>query len=113
MSKNSCKIKKGENLAISLKDNPDILKELGSKKGNKILVGFCMETKDLIDNAEKKLNSKNLDFIVANDLTNSGAGFKCDTNIVTIIDKQGNKVSYDIMEKEEIAHIILDKCIEL
>ncbi len=104
------KIKKGAALSFALKDNPDILKELGKRKGNKILVGFCMETNELIANAEKKLNSKNLDFIVANDLTGEGSGFKHDTNVVTIIDKNGSKKSYAIMEKEEIAHIILDKC---
>ena len=104
------KIKKGVALSVALKDNPDILKELGKRKGNKILVGFCMETNELIANAEKKLNSKNLDFIVANDLTGEGSGFKHDTNVVTIIDKNGSKKSYAIMEKEEIAHIILDKC---
>ena len=104
------KIKKGAALSVALKDNPDILKELGKRKGNKILVGFCMETNELIANAEKKLNSKNLDFIVANDLTGEGSGFKHDTNVVTIIDKNGSKKSYAIMEKEEIAHIILDKC---
>ena len=106
------KIKKGNSLNIKLKDNPDILQALGQKKGNRTLVGFCMETRDLLTNAEKKLKNKNLDFIVANDLTSEGAGFKCDTNIVTIIDNQGNKESYDIMEKEELAHVILDKCIK-
>ncbi len=104
------KIKKGGSMFIELAQNPDILKELGESKKNQILVGFCMETKDLIANAEKKLKNKNLDFIVANDLSSEGAGFKADTNIVTIIDKHGEKTSVDIMEKEDIAHIILDKC---
>ena len=106
------KIKKGGSLSVDLVQNPDILKDIGSDKKDKILVGFCMETKDLLDSAESKLKNKNLDFIVANDLTVDGAGFKGDTNIVTIIDKDGNKKSYDKMEKDEIAHIILDKCIK-
>lgn len=107
----SGKIKKDDGMTLELVANPDILKEIGKNKGNRIVVGFCMETSDLLDNAEKKLKNKNLDFIVANDLSRDGAGFKCDTNIVTIIDKSGNKDSLEIMEKEEIAHIILDKCI--
>lgn len=106
------KIKKGGSLSFELVQNPDILKDIGSDKKDKILVGFCMETKDLLDSAESKLKSKNLDFIVANDLTVDGAGFKGDTNVVTIIDKNGNKISYDKMEKDEIAHIILDRCIK-
>ena len=106
------KIKKGGSLSFELVQNPDILKDIGSDKNDKILVGFCMETKDLLDSAESKLKSKNLDFIVANDLTVDGAGFKGDTNVVTIIDKNGNKISYDKMEKDEIAHIILDRCIK-
>lgn len=105
------KIKKDGKLSVELCQNPDILKELGTKKEDKILVGFCMETADLLENAKKKLESKNLDFIVANDLTNQGAGFKGDTNIVTIIEKSGNITSYDIMSKEEVADIILDKCV--
>ena len=105
------KIKKDGKLSVELCQNPDILKELGTKKKDKILVGFCMETADLLENAKKKLESKNLDFIVANDLTNQGAGFKGDTNIVTIIEKSGNITSYDIMSKEEVADIILDKCV--
>ena len=107
----SGKIKKDDGMTLELVANPDILKEIGKNKGNRIVVGFCMETSDLLENAEKKLKNKNLDFIVANDLSRDGAGFKCDTNIVTIIDKSGNKDSLEIMEKEEIAHIILDKCI--
>ncbi len=105
------KIKKSGNTSLELVRNTDILSNLGKNKTNQILVGFCMETKDLITNARKKLQEKNLDFIVANNLSDEGSGFKVDTNIVTIISKDGSEVSYDIMEKEEIAHIILDKCI--
>lgn len=107
------KIKKGENLEIELEQNPDILKKIGENKGDTVLAGFCMETQNLIENARKKLASKNLDIIVANDLSKEGAGFKGNTNIVTIIDKYGNQKPLDIMEKEEIAHIILDECIKI
>lgn len=107
------KIKKGGSLVIELAENPDILKSIASDKGNTVVVGFCMETENLLKNAEKKLRSKNLDFIVANDLSKEGAGFKTDTNIVTIIDRNGGREALNIMEKEELAHVILDKCIEM
>ena len=61
---------------------------------------------------KKKLNEKNLDFIVANDVTAEGAGFNGDTNIVTIYDKDGGSTSYDCMEKSEVARVILDKVFE-
>ena len=66
--------------------NPDILKELGEKRHNHILVGFAAETSELMENAEVKLKEKNLDLIVANDVTQAGAGFGVDTNIVKILD---------------------------
>ena len=104
------KIKKGGELSIPLSQNPDIVKSLGEKfGGEKVLVGFCMETEDLIENASKKLKSKNLDFIVANSLNEEGAGFKGDTNIVTIIDKSGNKTDIPLSQKEDIANKILDR----
>ena len=82
---------------------------LGKIKKNKILVGFAAETNDLIENAKGKISKKNLDFIVANDLTESGAGFGTDTNIVKIIDKDGNIAKYPQMKKDEVADVILDK----
>jgi phosphopantothenoylcysteine decarboxylase/phosphopantothenate--cysteine ligase len=86
---------------------------LGKKKKNKILVGFAAETDDLMNNAIKKVNKKNLDFIVANDLSQQGAGFKEETNIVTIIDKKGKIEKFDKMKKDEVADIILDKIVDL
>jgi phosphopantothenoylcysteine decarboxylase/phosphopantothenate--cysteine ligase len=108
------KIKKSNfDLDIKLTRNPDILYELGKKKKNKILVGFAAETNDLMNNAIKKVNKKNLDFIVANDLSQQGAGFKEETNIVTIIDKKGKIEKFDKMKKDEVADIILDKIVDL
>lgn len=107
------KIKKGGSMTIELAENPDILKSIAASKGDSVVAGFCMETENLLSNAKKKLESKNLDFIVANDLSKEGAGFKTDTNIVTVLDKNGGNEALNIMEKEEIAHIILDKCIEM
>ena len=104
------KIKKSNaDLIIELDRNKDIAYELGKIKKNKILVGFAAETNDLIENAKGKISKKNLDFIVANDLTESGAGFGTDTNIVKIIDKDGNIAKYPQMKKDEVADVILDK----
>ena len=108
------KIKKSDDdLVIELDRNKDIAQEIGKIKNNKILVGFAAETNDLIENAILKIKKKNLDFIVANDLTKEGAGFGVDTNIVKIIDKEGNITEYPKMKKEEVANIILDKIKEL
>ena len=104
------KIKKSDDdLVIELDRNKDIAYEIGKIKNNKILVGFAAETNDLLENATNKIKKKNLDFIVANDLTKEGAGFGVDTNIVKIIDKEGNISDYPKMKKEEVANVILDK----
>ena len=106
----SRKIKKSEGgLTIELERNPDILKELGEIKGSKVLVGFAAETNDLIQNANEKIKKKNLDFIVANDLTKEGAGFAVDTNIVSIIDKSGDITKFPKMSKDELANVIIEK----
>lgn len=103
--------KKADDLQIPLERNPDILYEIGKRKGHRILLGFAAETQNLIENAIKKLKEKNLDFIVANDLTKEGAGFAVDTNIVKIIDADGNIEEMPKMKKELLANIILDKVI--
>lgn len=106
----SQKVKKAEEqLSLNLKKNPDILYELGKLKGDRILIGFAMETEKLIENAKQKVTRKNLDFIVANDLNEAGAGFAGDTNIVKIIDRDGNIESIPLKLKHEVADIILDK----
>ncbi|MGL5693919.1 MAG: bifunctional phosphopantothenoylcysteine decarboxylase/phosphopantothenate--cysteine ligase CoaBC [Peptostreptococcaceae bacterium] len=108
------KIKKNDDdLVIELDRNKDIAYEIGKVKQDKILVGFAAETNDLIENAKDKIKKKNLDFIVANDLTKEGAGFGVDTNIVKIIDKDGTINEYPIMKKNEVANVILDKVKEL
>ncbi len=104
------KIKKSDDeLNIALKRNPDILYELGKMKGSRILVGFAMETENLVENALVKVKKKNLDFIVANDLNVEGAGFGTDTNVVKLIDGDGGIESISIKSKLEIADIILDR----
>ena len=102
------KIKKSDNdLVIELDRNKDIAYEIGKIKNNKILVGFAAETNDLLKNATNKIKKKNLDFIVANDLTKEGAGFGVDTNIVKIIDKEGNITNYPKMKKEEVFFLMI------
>jgi phosphopantothenoylcysteine decarboxylase/phosphopantothenate--cysteine ligase len=99
---------------LELVGTPDILKTLGqAKKPGQIMVGFAAETQDLIDNAKKKLESKNLDFIVANDVTMEGAGFATDTNIVTIIERNGRIRSLPLMSKKEVAASIIDSVANL
>jgi phosphopantothenoylcysteine decarboxylase/phosphopantothenate--cysteine ligase len=109
------KIKKtDEDITIQMTRNPDILMELGKiKTKDKILIGFAAETQELIENAKKKIKNKNLDFIVANDLTKQGAGFKSDTNIVTIVEKDGNMEYFSKMQKIDLAEVILDKAKQL
>lgn len=108
------KIKKsGENLTIELVKNPDILYELGKIKGDKVLVGFAMETQNLIENAKEKVLRKNLDFIVANDLFTEGAGFASDTNVVKIIHRSGNVEELPKMTKLQLADLILDRILQI
>ncbi|TWH49074.1 bifunctional phosphopantothenoylcysteine decarboxylase/phosphopantothenate--cysteine ligase CoaBC [Sporomusa sp. KB1] len=104
------KIKKtGDTLTINLIKNPDILLELGQRKKRQILVGFAAETKDLIIHAREKLTKKNLDMIIANDVTLPGAGFNIDTNIVKIIHKNGNVEELPQLSKQQVAEIMIDK----
>lgn len=111
------KIKKKENekdeLNIRYIKNPDIAAHFGAQKKNQIMVGFAAETNNVYEYALAKLKKKNLDFIVANDVTEEGAGFNIDTNIVTIIDKNGTQVKYPMMDKKKVARLILDKVISI
>jgi len=104
------KIKKSSENKITLEliKNPDILKEISSiKKENQALIGFCAETENLIPNAVSKISSKKLDFIIANDISNSEIGFNSDYNAVTIIDKAGKQTESGKMPKTELAKVIL------
>ncbi len=93
---------------LELEKNPDILAELGNIKGDRILVGFAAETENMLEHAADKLKRKNLDLIVANDVSKEGIGFGSDNNEVAIIDKSGNVRQVPVLSKDEIAHIILD-----
>lgn len=98
-------------MALPLTRNKDILFEIGQVKDKQFLVGFAAETNDVIDNAKKKMEKKNLDLIVANDITATGAGFNSNTNVVTIIHKNGEEKALDMMTKDEVASEILDAII--
>ena len=103
------KIKKGSSeYILALERTKDILEELGKKKGKRILVGFAAETDDLMANAKKKLLEKNLDLIVANDVSKPGAGFGVDTNQVKVLYPSGQVKDLPLMTKEEVAQFILD-----
>ena len=104
------KIKKvNEELVLELTKNQDILKELGNKKKNQILVGFAAETENLEKNAGQKLKEKNLDIIVGNIVGVPSSGFQADTNIVTLFYRDGSKESLPMMEKDMVANILLDR----
>jgi phosphopantothenoylcysteine decarboxylase/phosphopantothenate--cysteine ligase len=108
------KVKKIEDrLTVNLVRNPDILKELAKKKGKRILVGFAAESTNIEEYATGKLEEKNLDLIVANDITQEGAGFGSETNYGLIMDRKGNKEYLPIMSKEQMSDIILDKVVSL
>jgi len=106
--------KKGDNLQIDLVKNPDIAAHLGSiKKEGQILVGFALETENELENAQGKLERKNLDLIVLNSLKTEGAGFGHDTNLVHVINKQGKVFTTELLSKTEIAAIIWDQILAL
>lgn len=97
---------------IEMERTNDILKTLGSEKTNQILVGFAAESENIEQNARKKLQSKNADFIIANNITQENAGFKGDTNQVIIFKKDGTKKEWPLLTKKEVAYRILEEVIE-
>ena len=113
LTKEDQKIKKSEGeFTLPLKRTTDILAALGkNKKEGQILIGFAMETQNLIENAQKKLTAKNADYIVANSIADEGAGFGVDTNIVTIISKEGLN-PLGLLSKEKTAERILEFCVK-
>lgn len=103
------KIKKAEDeMVLKLVKNPDILKWAGENKTKQVLVGFALETNNLRENAQKKLEKKNLNFIVMNTLADKGAGFGHDTNKISILDDHNNLRSFELKSKKEVAKDIVD-----
>lgn len=108
------KIKKSDGeLTMSFVRNPDILKAIGERKSHQILIGFAAETEQVLEYAKGKIEKKNLDFIVANNVSQEGAGFGTDTNLVTIIDRVHHVEELPKMTKEAVAKVILEKALSL
>lgn len=104
------KVKKQEaSLTLELEPTPDILFELGKRKGDKILIGFAAETQGLIKNAQEKLKRKNLDLIVANDVSRKEAGFQSESNEVKLIGVDGKAAGLPLLPKRLVAHRVLDQ----
>jgi phosphopantothenoylcysteine decarboxylase/phosphopantothenate--cysteine ligase len=103
------KIKKEDGYnQIELEPTVDILKTLGAKKQKQILIGFALETNNELENAQKKLQSKNCDAIVLNSLQDAGAGFQHDTNKISIIDKSLQQTDFPLKSKADVATDICD-----
>jgi phosphopantothenoylcysteine decarboxylase/phosphopantothenate--cysteine ligase len=108
------KLKKTDGpMGLELVRTPDILKGLGEAKGGRLLVGFAAETEDLVANARRKLEAKNLDLIVANDVTAPGAGFAGPTNAVVLLRRDGQSRDVPLATKREVADEILDEVVAL
>ncbi|MED9852863.1 MAG: bifunctional phosphopantothenoylcysteine decarboxylase/phosphopantothenate--cysteine ligase CoaBC [Succiniclasticum sp.] len=106
------KIHPEDGMTVILDQNPDILKTLGSVKKQQFLVGFAAETQNLLENAAAKVKKKNLDMIVANDVSMKGAGFNTDTNIVKFLYPDGKIEALEILSKDDVAEILLDRVME-
>ncbi|PTL34865.1 bifunctional phosphopantothenoylcysteine decarboxylase/phosphopantothenate--cysteine ligase CoaBC [Candidatus Methylomirabilis limnetica] len=108
------KLSKGEApLTLELVPTPDILKEIGAQKGARIVVGFAAETGEVVRRAHHKLMAKQLDLIVANDVSQAGAGFACDTNLVILLDPAGGAEELPLLPKRQVARHILDRVVGL
>ena len=107
------KKKNDDAMVVVMDKNPDILKTLGQSKTHQVLIGFAAETQNLIANATEKVNKKNLDMIVANDVSAAGAGFNTDTNIVKFLYADGRLEALDIMPKTEVANRILNEALTI
>ncbi len=105
--------KKDGELLLRMKPTRDIAAELGKRKTREqVLVGFALETENELENARKKLERKNFDFLVLNSLNDDGAGFGYDTNKITIIDRHNNTIKYGLKDKSDVAGDIIDKLME-
>jgi phosphopantothenoylcysteine decarboxylase/phosphopantothenate--cysteine ligase len=104
------KIKRtGNRITLELESTPDILADVAREKGSRIVVGFAAETGNVADHARTKLESKQADLIVANDVTAEGAGFDHDTNVITLYARDGSEQAFPRMPKIDAAHRILDQ----
>jgi len=108
------KMKRGEGrVTLELEPTPDILAGIARDKGERIVVGFAAETDHVAEHARAKLESKQADVIVANDVTAEGAGFDHETNVITLYSRDGSEKAFPRMPKIDAAHRILDRILEL
>ena len=107
------KIKRAGKIGLDLEPTADVLGEIASGNGKRVVVGFAAETDNVLENARAKLRAKKLDIVVANDVTRDGAGFDVDTNIVTLVTREGREVPLEKMSKLDVAHRVLDEIVRL
>ncbi|MDF2945927.1 MAG: bifunctional phosphopantothenoylcysteine decarboxylase/phosphopantothenate synthase [Bacillales bacterium] len=100
--------KKSNDMILKLKKTTDILKWLGDNKSDKVLIGFAAETNNVLEYAQDKLQRKNLDYIIVNDVSKEGAGFNVDTNIATLISRDGTKIDFPLLSKKDLAKQIME-----
>ncbi len=113
-STHETKMKRGDGgITLTLEPTPDILAELGQDKGHRIVIGFAAETDNVAENARGKLQRKSADMIVANDVTQEGAGFDTDTNIVTIYLANAPEISLPKLNKFDVANRIFDQALSI
>ena len=112
LEKSKEKIEKPEELLLRLRQTPDILSEIGRRKDRPFTVGFAAETGSKIERARRKLQEKNMDMIIVNDVTKSGSGFDVDTNSVVILDRE-KEMSLPLLSKDSVAEAIFDRLVQL
>ena len=110
--KHKVKRRRGE-LKLELEPTADLLEEVAREKGSRLLVGFAAESENVVENARLKLETKHLDLVVANDITREGAGFDGETNIVTLLSRDGRQTDLPKMNKQAVADLILDEVVRL
>ncbi|MCH6554363.1 MAG: hypothetical protein IH793_09435, partial [Acidobacteria bacterium] len=110
--KHKIKRRRGE-LKLELESTADLLEEVAREKGSRLLVGFAAESENVVENARLKLETKHLDLVVANDITREGAGFDGETNIVTLLSRDGRQTDLPKMNKQAVADLILDEVVRL
>ena len=98
---------------LLLEPTPDILRELGERRTDQVLVGFAAETDDLLANATAKLVAKRLDLVVANDVAKPGVGFEHDTNAVTLLRPDAEPVEIDLADKRDVARAVIDAIVAI
>jgi phosphopantothenoylcysteine decarboxylase/phosphopantothenate--cysteine ligase len=109
--RSSCKIEKSESMTLKMRKADDIISHITCRDKRPFVIGFAAETGSNIDRAEKKMQQKNMDMIVFNDVSEPGAGFEVDTNRVVIIDRKGKTVT-ELLSKDSVADTVLDRFVE-